>query len=61
MLAILFLNQRKLKIKLPDIIFEDDNLKHMFAESDLSRNKRKNIYRRFVPKSEIVPDIDSFC
>ena len=51
---------KEIENKLPDIIFEDDNLKHMFAESDLSRNKRKNIYRRFVPKSEIVPDIDSF-
>lgn len=45
---------------LPDIVFEDDNLKHMFAEDDLSRNKRKNIYRRFIPKSEIVNDINSF-
>ena len=43
---------KEIENKLPDIIFEDDNLKHMFAESDLSRNKRKNIYRRFVPKSE---------
>lgn len=51
---------KEIENKLLDIIFEDDNLKHMFAESDLSRNKRKNIYRRFVPKSEIVPDIDSF-
>lgn len=51
---------KEIENKLPDIIFEDDNLKHMFAESDLSRNKRKNIYRRFVPKSEIVTDIDSF-
>lgn len=45
---------------LPDIVFEDDNLKHMFAEDDLSRNKRKNIYRRFIAKSEIVNDINSF-
>lgn len=45
---------------LPNIVFEDDNLKHMFAEDDLSRNKRKNIYRRFMPKSEIVPNINSF-
>lgn len=45
---------------LPDIVFEDDNLKHMFAENNLSRNKRKNIYRRFIPKSEIVTDINRF-
>lgn len=45
---------------LPNIVFEDDNLKHMFAEDVLSRNKRKNIYRRFMPKSEIVSSINSF-
>lgn len=45
---------------LPDIVFEDDNLKHMFAEDNLSRVKRKNIYRRFAPKSEITTDIDKF-
>ena len=45
---------------MPDIVFEDDNLKRMFAEDDLSRNKRKNIYRRFIPKSEIEPNINSF-
>lgn len=46
--------------KLPDIVFEDKNLKHMFAESDLSGNKRRHIYRRFAPKSKIEPDINSF-
>lgn len=45
---------------LPDIVFEDDNLKHMFAEDNLNRVKRKNIYRRFAPKSEITTDIDKF-
>lgn len=45
---------------LPEIVFEDDNLKHMFAEDNLSRIKRKNIYRRFAPKSEITTDIDKF-
>lgn len=45
---------------LPNIVFEDDNLKHMFAENDLSKNKRKNIYRRFMPKSEMLPNINSF-
>lgn len=45
---------------LPEIIFEDENLKHMFAEDNLSRNKRRNIYRRFIPKSEMSPDISSF-
>lgn len=45
---------------LPEIVFEDDNLKHMFAEDNLSKIKRKNIYRRFAPKSEITTDIDKF-
>lgn len=45
---------------LPEIVFEDDNLKHMFAEDNLSQIKRKNIYRRFAPKSEITTDIDKF-
>lgn len=45
---------------LPEIVFEDENLKHMFAEDNLSRNKRRNIYRRFIPKSEMSPDISSF-
>lgn len=45
---------------LPEIVFEDKNLKHMFAEDNLSRNKRRNIYRRFIPKSEMSPDISSF-
>ena len=45
---------------LPHIVFEDENLKHMFAEDNLSRIKRRNIYRRFAPKSEITTDIDKF-
>lgn len=45
---------------LPDIVFADNNLKHMFAEDDLSGNKRKNIYRRFIPKREMLSDINTF-
>ena len=45
---------------LPDIVFTDDNLKHMFAEENLNKNKRKNIYRRFIPKCELLPDIKTF-
>ncbi len=45
---------------LPEIVFEDDNLKHMFAEDNLSQIKRKNIYRRFAPKSKITTDVDKF-
>lgn len=45
---------------LPEIVFEDENLKHMFAETDLKPLKRKNIYKRFLPKSEITVDINQF-
>lgn len=45
---------------LPKIVFEDDNLKHMFAETNLKLSKRKNIYKRFLPKSEIAVDINQF-
>ena len=45
---------------LPDIVFEDENLKHMFAEDNLSTMKRKNIYKRFKPRSKITTDIDKF-
>lgn len=45
---------------LPDIVFQDDNLKHMFAEENLNEIKRKNIYRRFVPKSKITTDMNKF-
>lgn len=45
---------------LPKIVFEDENLKHMFAETNLKLSKRKNIYKRFLPKSEITLDIAQF-
>lgn len=45
---------------LPDIVFKDKNLMHMFAEDNLNSVKRKNIYRRFSPKSEIATDIGGF-
>lgn len=45
---------------LPDIVLADDNLKHMFAEDNLNRRNKQNIYRRFVPKSGITTDLDSF-
>lgn len=44
--------------ELPSIVFEDENLKHMFAESALNKIKRKNIYRRFAPKTEITTKQD---
>lgn len=45
---------------LPEVVFEDENLKHMFAETNLKPSKRKNIYKRFLPKSEITVDINQF-
>lgn len=45
---------------LPDIVLEDENLKHMFAEDNLNRRNRQIIYRRFTPKSEITIDLDDF-
>lgn len=45
---------------LPELVFEDENLKHMFAETNLKQSKRKNIYKRFLPKSEIGVDINRF-
>lgn len=45
---------------LPNIVFDDENLKHMFAEDDLNEFKRKNIYRRFVPKTKIDTELEQF-
>ena len=45
---------------LPEIVFEDENLKHMFSETNLKLSKRKNIYKRFLPKSKITVDINQF-
>ena len=45
---------------LPDIIFEDENLKHMFAENDLSDFKKRNIYRRFIPKVNNIIEMEQF-
>lgn len=53
-------NPSEIERILPDIVFEDENLKHMFAEDNLSQIKRKNIYRRFAPKIGITTDIDKF-
>lgn len=45
---------------LPDIIFKADNLKHMFAESQLDDRKRKNIYRRFIPKDTAESTLEAY-
>lgn len=45
---------------LPQLIFKDENLMHMFAESNLTNRKRVNIYRRFMPKRSMGNDVESF-
>ena len=45
---------------LPSIVFDDLNLMHMFAEENLDVFKRKNIYRRFIPKTKTKNAIEEF-
>lgn len=45
---------------LPQIVLEEPNLKHMFAEDELNDFKKKNIYRRFIPKDNINLDINTY-
>ena len=45
---------------LPDIVFDDENLKHMFAEKDLDNFKKRNIYRRFAPKTKTDLELEQF-
>ena len=45
---------------LPEIVFDDENLKHMFAEECIDDFKRKNIYRRFIPKTKLDVEIVKF-
>lgn len=45
---------------LPDIVLLDENLKHMFAEDDLNDFKKRNIYRRFIPRLDAGTDLEAF-
>ena len=45
---------------LPDIVFDDNNLKDMFAEDDLDDDKRKCIYKRFIPKVRTSLEMEMF-
>lgn len=45
---------------LPDIVFEEENIKHMFAITDLTQHKMRNVYRRFSPKGRITTDMNTF-
>ena len=42
---------------LPEIILQDDNLKHMFAIEEITPSRRKNIYKRFIPKVKTTSDM----
>lgn len=42
---------------LPEIVLEDDNLKHMFAEEELNDFKKRNIYKRFIPQEKLGTDL----
>lgn len=44
-------NPDDLQEALPQIVFEEENLKFMFSETQLDSFKSLNIYKRFIPKS----------
>lgn len=46
--------------KLPDIVLNDDNLKHMFAEDNLNSFNRQNIYKRFIPREKLKVKLDDY-
>lgn len=45
---------------LPEVVLSDANLKHMFAESNLSTFNRKNIYKRFIPINKLYKNLDDY-
>ena len=45
---------------LPDIVFNDKNLMHMFAEDDFSDSKKRNIYKRFAPRTQNARELEQF-
>jgi len=45
---------------LPILVLKDENLKHMFAEEEMNEAKRRNIYKRFIPKDKITSNIDTY-
>ena len=44
-------NPNDLQEALPQIVFEEENLKFMFSETELDSFLRLNIFKRFIPKS----------
>lgn len=47
-------NPEDLQQKLPQIIFDEENLKYMFSDDMLDNFSKFNIFKRFIPKD--VPD-----
>lgn len=45
---------------LPDIVLSDENLKHMFAESDLNDFNKRTIYRRFMPEHKLYRKVEDY-
>lgn len=45
---------------LPDIVLEDENLKHMFAEKELNDFKKAQIYKRFIPQNRIETNLETY-
>lgn len=45
---------------LPHIVLNDDNLKYMFSEKTLNSFKKRNIYKRFIPKDDALKDLDTY-
>ena len=45
-------NPTEIEKQLPILLFEDDNLCHMFLEEKLTYSKRCNIYKRFIPREK---------
>lgn len=43
-------NPFELQKVLPQIVLDDENLKYMFAEKELNKFKKTNIFKRFIPK-----------
>ena len=45
---------------LPNIVLSDENLKHMFAESDLNDFNKRTIYRRFMPEHKLYRKVEDY-
>lgn len=53
-------NPKIIEDELPELVLRDENLKHMFAELELSESKKINIYNRFIPKEKIRGSVKEY-